>query len=103
MGMGILCNWLVSLAPILSKGTHNTAGKIMLMWLPLATFFSIGFEHAVVNMFVFPLALLCGSDVNFQDWWIWNQIPVTIGNITGAVIFNGILWYKSHEKTAKGH
>ncbi|MFC4346811.1 formate/nitrite transporter family protein [Kordiimonas lipolytica] len=102
VGMGILCNWLVSLAPILSKGARSAAGKIILIWLPLATFFSVGFEHAVVNMFVFPVALLCGAEVNFHDWWFWNQIPVTTGNIIGAVIFNGILWYKSHEKAAKG-
>jgi len=70
--------------------------KIILIWLPLATFFSIGFEHAIVNMFVFPLALMSGADFSISDWWLWNQIPVTLGNILGAVIFNSTLWYKSH-------
>lgn len=96
IGMGILCNWLVSLAPIIAKASHNVAGKVLLIWLPLATFFSIGFEHAVVNMFVFPLAMIVNPDITFSDWWLWNQIPVTIGNIIGAVVFNSLLWYKSH-------
>lgn len=96
IGMGVLCNWLVSLAPIIAKASRNVAGKALLIWLPLATFFSIGFEHAIVNMFVFPLAMIVNPDITFFDWWVWNQIPVTIGNIAGAVIFNSVLWYKSH-------
>lgn len=96
IGMGILCNWMVSLAPILAKAARTMTAKIILIWLPLATFFSIGFEHAIVNMFVFPLALMSGADFSISDWWLWNQIPVTLGNILGAVIFNSTLWYKSH-------
>lgn len=38
VGMGVLCNWLVSLGPIMSKATHSMAGKILLIWLPIATF-----------------------------------------------------------------
>ena len=53
VGMGILCNWLVSLGPMFAKASRSVPGKIMLMWLPIATFFALGFEHAIVNMFVF--------------------------------------------------
>lgn len=101
VGMGVLCNWLVSLAPILAKAARSVAGKVVLMWLPLATFFSIGFEHAIVNMFVFPLGIILGADVSIHDWWLWNQIPVTLGNIIGAVVFNSTLWYMSHSKSSK--
>ncbi len=97
VGMGILCNWLVSLGPVFAKASRSVPGKIMLLWLPIATFFALGFEHAVVNMFVFPLGILAGADVTITDWWIWNQIPVTIGNILGAVIFNGAFWYTTHK------
>jgi formate transporter len=58
IGMGILCNWLVSLGPIFAKASRSVPGKIMLMWLPIATFFALGFEHAIVNMFVFPIGIL---------------------------------------------
>jgi len=27
---------------------------------------------------------------------VWNQIPVTIGNILGAMVLNGTLWYYTH-------
>lgn len=96
VGMGVLCNWLVSLAPVFAKASRSVPGKVMLMWLPLATFFALGFEHAVVNMFVFPVGILAGADVSISQWWLWNQIPVTIGNILGAVLFNSVLWYRTH-------
>lgn len=47
-------------------------------------------------MWVFPCGIFVGADVSVYDWWVWNQIPVTIGNIQGAMIFNGILWYHTH-------
>lgn len=96
IGMGVLCNWLVSLGPIMSKSTHSMAGKITIIWLPIATFFALGFEHAVVNLFVFPLGILAGAQVSIADWWLWNQIPVTLGNIIGAVLFNCALWAGTH-------
>lgn len=98
VGMGILCNWLVSLAPVFAKASRSVSGKIMLMWLPIATFFALGFEHAVVNMFVFPAGILSGAELSVQTWWIWNQIPVTIGNIAGAVIFNAVLWFLAYNR-----
>ncbi|ABA56642.1 Formate/nitrite transporter [Nitrosococcus oceani ATCC 19707] len=96
VGMGILCNWLVSLAPVFAKAARSVPGKVMLMWFPLATFFALGFEHTVVNMFVFPVGILAGAEVTLYDWWMWNQIPVTLGNILGALIFNATLWYYTH-------
>ncbi len=96
IGMGILCNWLVSLGPIMAKSTHSMSGKIAIIWLPIGTFFALGFEHAVVNLFVFPLGILAGAQVTVADWWIWNQIPVTLGNIIGAVLFNCALWAGTH-------
>ena len=96
VSMGILCNWLVSLGPMFAKASRSVPGKIMLMWLPIATFFALGFEHAIVNMFVFPIGILSGADVTIGQWWMWNQIPVTLGNILGAMIFNSSLWYYIH-------
>jgi formate transporter len=96
IGMGILCNWLVSLGPIFAKASRSVPGKVMLIWLPIGTFFALGFEHTVVNMFVFPVGILSGAEVTLYDWWVWNQIPVTIGNILGALIFNATLWYYTH-------
>lgn len=96
VGMGVLCNWLVSLGPIFAKAARSVPGKVMLIWLPIGTFFALGFEHTVVNMFIFPIGILSGADVTLYEWWVWNQIPVTIGNILGALVFNATLWYYTH-------
>ena len=96
IGMGVLCNWLVSLGSAMSKATRSTVGRALLMWIPIGMFFALGFEHTVVNRGLFPTAILSGAHVSFYDWWVWNQIPVTIGNILGAMVLNGTLWYWTH-------
>lgn len=76
-----------------------TIGKIAAMWLPVFIFFAQGFEHAVVNMFVIPAAMMVGADIGFGDWWLWNQIPVTIGNFISGFLFTGwALHYVTKEK-----
>jgi len=96
VGMGVLCNWLVSLGSVMSKSTRSTVGRLLLMWIPIAMFFALGFEHTVVNMWLIPTGILSGAHVSLYDWWVWNQIPVTIGNILGAMVLNGTLWYYTH-------
>lgn len=74
IGMGVLCNWLVSLGSIMSKASRSTVGRAVLMWLPIGMFFALGFEHTVVNMWLFPTAILSGAHVSIYEWWVWNQI-----------------------------
>ena len=33
IGMGVLCNWLVSLGSVMSKATRSTVGRMVLMWI----------------------------------------------------------------------
>ena len=68
------------------------------MWLPILTFFAQGFEHSVVNMFVIPAGMILGAPVSIGDWWLWNQIPVTLGNILGGFVFTGFALYVTHKK-----
>jgi formate/nitrite transporter len=89
-GRAILCNWMVTLGVVMALTSQSTAGKIAAMWLPIMTFFAQGFEHSVVNMFVIPAGMLLGARVGFADWWLWNQIPVTLGNVAGGMIFTGL-------------
>jgi formate/nitrite transporter len=89
----ILCNWLVCLGVVLAMTTTSTIGKIAAAWMPITVFFAQGFEHAVVNMFVIPTGMLLGAKVTFADWWIWNQIPVTLGNLIGGAVFTGLALY----------
>lgn len=93
---GILCNWLVSLAVVMAFATTSLTGKIVAMWGPVVLFFSQGFEHTVVNMFVIPVGMMMGANVSVWDWWVWNQIPVTLGNLVGGMVFTGLAIYTSH-------
>jgi formate/nitrite transporter len=83
----VLCNWMVTLASFLALKSKDTTGKILAMWLPIFTFFALGFEHSVVNLFLIPAGIMAGAPVSISDWWLWNQIPVTIGNIVGGMLF----------------
>ncbi|HLQ82303.1 MAG TPA: formate/nitrite transporter family protein [Pseudogracilibacillus sp.] len=86
-----LCNWMVTMGVIMSFTSSSTIGKTIAMWLPILIFFALGFEHAVVNMFIIPAGMLLGADVTLADWWVWNQIPVTIGNFISGFFFTGFL------------
>lgn len=87
----ILCNWMVAIGTVLGLSTKSTSGRIAAVWLPVMTFFGLAFEHSVVNMFVIPTAILLHADISPWQWWIWNQIPVTLGNIVGGAILTGML------------
>jgi len=86
----VLCNWMVTLGAVLAFTSRSTIGKIVAMWLPIATFFAQGYEHSIVNMYLIPAGMLLGAPVSLSDWWIWNQVPVTIGNILAAVLLTAL-------------
>jgi len=96
----ILCNWMVTMGVVMGLTSQSTIGKIAAMWLPILTFFAQGFEHSVVNMFVIPAGMILGAQVSLADWWVWNQIPVTLGNIVGGFIFTGFALYITYKKPA---
>ncbi|MFD1774982.1 formate/nitrite transporter family protein [Paenibacillus rhizophilus] len=98
----ILCNWMVTLGAVMAMTSRSTGGKIAAMWLPILTFFAQGFEHTVVNMFVIPAGMMLGADVSFADWWIWNGIPVLLGNFIGGILCTGLLLYLSHKSSIPG-
>lgn len=98
---GVLCNWMVTMGVVMSLTSTSTLGKILAAGLPVFIFFAQGFEHAVVNMFVIPAGMLLGAKVTLADWWGSNQLPVTIGNVVGGVIFTGLALYLTHGKKAE--
>ena len=94
---GILCNWMVCLAVVLAMSTTSTIGKIATAWMPVFVFFAQGFEHSVVNMFIIPTGMMLGAKVTVADWWVWNQIPVTLGNLVGGFCFTGFALYWTYK------
>jgi formate/nitrite transporter len=97
----MLCNWMVTVGTMLAFASRSTIGKVAVMWLPIALFFAHGYEHSVVNMFLIPAGMLLGAHVSVGQWWLWNQIPVTLGNILAGALFTGAaLWYTFARKQA---
>jgi formate/nitrite transporter len=92
----ILCNWMVCLAIVAAMTTSSTIGKIACAYMPVFIFFAQGFEHSVVNMFIIPTGMMMGAKVSVADWWLWNQIPVTLGNLVGGFVFTGLALYVTH-------
>lgn len=97
---GMLCNWMVSMGVVGAMVSTSVSGKVIAMWMPIMLFFFMGFEHSVVNMFLFPFGLIVGGDFSVMDYLLWNEIPTALGNLVGGLAFTGLTLYSTHYKTA---
>ncbi|EHP85778.1 formate/nitrite transporter family protein [Methanotorris formicicus] len=95
---GIGCNWLVNLAIVGSMASTSVLGKFFMIWFPIMTFVASGFEHCVANMYFIPAGMLLGANVTTYGWWVWNELPATIGNIIGAVLFVAMVYQYAYGK-----
>jgi formate transporter len=97
---GMLCNWMVSTGVVGAMISTSVPGKVIAMWMPIMVFFAMVFEHSVVNMFLFPSALIMGGKFSIMDYFIWNEIPTVVGNLVGGLSFTGLTLYATHVRTA---
>ena len=97
---GVLCNWMVSMGVVGAMISTTVPGKIMAMWMPIFLFFFMVFEHSIVNMFLFPSALMMHGAFSIKDYFIWNEIPTVLGNLVGGLAFTGLTLYATHIKTS---
>ena len=97
---GVMCNWMVSTGVVAAMMSTSVSGKVIAMWMPILVFFYMGFEHSVVNMFLFPSGLMLGGKFTLMDYFIWNEIPTVVGNLVGGLTFVGATLYATHYKTA---
>ena len=97
---GMLCNWMVSMGVVGAMISTSVTGKVIAMWMPIMLFFAMVFEHSVVNMFLFPSALILGGNFSAMDYLIWNEIPTVLGNLVGGLAFTGLTLYTTHIRTA---
>lgn len=97
---GIGANWLVCVGVYQAFAARDVGGRIIALWFPIASFILIGFEHSVYNMSLIPLGLI----INAQSTWIHfifgNLLPVTFGNICGAVLLAFFLWHAHGQEPA---
>jgi formate/nitrite transporter len=89
----MLCNWMVCMGVVMGAVAQSTVSKIVAAWIPICIFFALGYEHAVVNMFVIPAGMMLGAKTTAESWWLCNQIPVTLGNLCGGMLFTGLALY----------
>lgn len=96
---GMLCNWMVSMGVVGAMISTTVGGKAIAMWMPIMLFFFMGFEHSIVNMFLFPFSMIMGGDFTISDYIIWNEIPTVLGNLVGGLAFTGLTLYTTHVRT----
>lgn len=111
--MGVFCNVLVCIAVWVSYSSKDVVGKIVAMFFPIWIFVVSGYEHCIANMYFIPMGIFSKnndayvqaamsqygltadqiSQVNWQNFFVTNLIPVTIGNIIGGVVLVGVVYW----------
>ncbi|WP_284421642.1 MULTISPECIES: formate/nitrite transporter family protein [unclassified Bradyrhizobium] len=99
---GIRCNWMVSTGVVASMMSTSVTGKVIGMWMPIMVFFYMGFEHSIVNMFLFPSGLMLGGRFSIVDYLVWNEVPTIVGNAIGGLAFVGLSLYTSFASAREG-
>lgn len=80
---GALCNALVCLAVWLSFAARTATDKILGVLWPVAAFVTLGLEHSVANMFLFPAGVWAGSEATTAGV-LGNLLWVSLGNVLGG-------------------
>lgn len=100
---GILANWLIAMGVWGAYRTKEVLSKILLIGIPVSVFFAIGFEHSIVNHFALAAGIWAGGDYTWGEAWFNNLVPVTLGNIIGALFLQGMAyWYVGGMQTWLG-
>ena len=114
----ILCNFFVCLGVVMAGLSKDISGKVLASFLPIMTFVTGGFEHCVANMFYIPAGIFAAGNskyaevamtkygitaeklatLNWKNFLLTNELPVTIGNIIGGMLFIGVVMYIVYSK-----
>jgi formate/nitrite transporter len=97
---GMLCNWMVSMGVVGAMISTSASGKMAAMWMPIMLFFFMGFEHSIVNMFLFPFSMIMGGNFTFMEYMVWNELPTALGNLVGGFVLVGLPLYFTHVRTS---
>lgn len=97
---GMLCNWMVSMGVVGALISTSATSKVIVMYMPIMLFFYMGFEHSIVNMFLFPFSMIMGGNFTITDYFLWNELPTVLGNFVGGFLLVGLPLYYTHVKTS---
>ncbi|WP_062260023.1 formate/nitrite transporter family protein [Endozoicomonas arenosclerae] len=97
---GMLCNWMVSMGVVGAMISTSAGAKMVAMWMPIMLFFFMGFEHSIVNMFLFPFSMIMGGEFTVMDYLLWNELPTALGNLVGGFLLVGLPLYLTHVRTS---
>lgn len=86
---GTLCSIFVGIAAWMFNASKGSTLKVATMWLPIAVFALVGFQHCIANAVVYSIALLWGQ-IDLLPVVI-NVSFTIIGNILGGLVFVGLL------------
>lgn len=120
---GILCNILVCVASLMATAAKDIAGKTWAIFFPIFAFVICGFEHCVANMYYLIAGMLAAGNADYLvkaeekyglmagqiqesltiGGFLSNQIPVTIGNILGGMVFVALPLYAIHKSRVLNH
>ena len=115
---GLLCNIFVCMAVLMAGSSKSTMGKVWASFFPIMAFVVSGFEHSVANMYYIPAGILALSNekyvgkaiseygftveelskLNWKNFFVSNEFPVTLGNIVGGAFVIGILVYLAQKE-----
>ena len=114
---GIMCNIFVCGAVLMASAAKDVAGKVWAAFFPIFAFVISGYEHCVANMYYIPAGIFAMqndtyvniamekygytaeqlANLNWVNFFIKNELPVTLGNIVGGM-FLGVILYVIHKK-----
>jgi formate transporter FocA len=119
LSLGILCNVLVCLAIWLAMSARSITDKILAVIFPITAFVAAGFEHSIANMYFIPIGIFIkkgASDafwsqigmspssfpgITFENMFVKNLLPVTIGNIIGGSLLVGAVYWALYLRNSK--
>ena len=115
---------LIAIAVLMALCAKDIAGKLMAVFFTIMLFVVAGFEHCVANMYYIAAGMVAAvnpeyvevaiqeygytaeqiSMLNFQNFFVGNLLPVTIGNIIGGMLFIGLpLLYLNREQKTENY
>lgn len=89
---GVLGGWLIALLVWMLHGGAGLLDQTVLVWLVAFLIQAAGFSHSVAGA-VEVLYLAHLGQIGYFDWAWHFQVPVTLGNAVGGIVFVALVNY----------